>query len=196
MKIRYKYFNPIIVFLIVYMFGLLIFSFSLGAVRWTHTYLNHILPDLFPKYNVIHDPDAYEKMERIFSVTGVFVALVLINLIALKLENKKYERMISLTDGQYLLKDGTKLYFGEFWITDLITSTLIPALLVIHPYFISDKFMGYFGLIIPSWMGYELKEIMPLPLAMICVALFSYVGRVLSALLCVKSWRAAWLSDI
>ena len=196
MKLRHKYLNPIIVFLIVYLFGLLLFGVSREAVKWVYTYLNHLLPSAFPLYNPIYDPEAYAKLNKTFSVVGIFVALFLINFIALKLENKKYERIISLTDGQYVMWDGIKLYFKEFWISDVITALILPAVIVIATYFIPDKMLGYFALILPGWLGYHMRQMYELIPAIILVAFFSFLGRILAIPLTVKSWRAAWLSDI
>ena len=196
MKLRHKYLNPIIVYLIVYMFGLLLFGFSLMAVNGAYTYLNHLMPNIFPLYNPIYAPEAKEKVDKALSVIAIFVALFLINFIALKLENKKYERLITHTDGQYILKDGIRLYFREFWKADIITSALVPALISIPPFFIPEKILSRYALIIPNWLGYHMGLIYGLVPTVLTVAVFSYIGRMLSVPLCVRSWRAAWLSDI
>jgi hypothetical protein len=154
------------------------------------------MPTLFPLYGKLAEKAEYIELQKSLSLWGICLALMLINLIALKLENKKYERIVVQTDGMYLLRDGIKLYFKEFYKSDLITAALVPALLVIPPYFIPEKAMGYFGLIIPTWLGYILKSEYKLIPAMLMVAFFSYLGRLISIPLCVKSWRAAWLSDI
>lgn len=196
MKLTHKYLNPVIAFVIVYMFGILLYNASISVVSAVYTYLNYLFPDSFPLYNKLSEKAALEELYKSFAVWGLFVALFLINFISLRLENKKYERIVILTGGEYLIKDGIKLYFKEFFGSDIITSALVPALLVIPPYFIPEKVMGYFGLIIPNWMGYSLKFDYKLIPAMLMVALFSFVGRMLSIPICVKSWRAAWLSDI
>ena len=196
MKLRHRYLSPIITFLIVYLFGLLIFGFSTEAVEWIYNYLNHLLPNVFPLYNPIYDPQAYAKLNKAITVVGMFVALFLINLIALRLENKKYERIISLTEGQYLIKDGVKLYLKEFFVSDIITAVILPVVIVTATYFIPDKALGYFGLILPSWLGYNMRLLYGLIPSIFIVAGFSFVGRMLAIPLTVKSWRAAWLSDI
>ena len=199
MKLRHRYLNPIGVFLIVYMFGLLLFGFSCEAVEWIYTYLNHLFPRIFPVYSIILEKEEYYKLLRIQTLIGLFLSLFLIHFISLKLENKKYERLTGLTDGKYPLKEGIRLYFDEFLLTDAITAALVPAIIVIPSYFISDKLMGYFGLAIPNWLGYSLRAhcgvgaIIP---AVLIAALFSFAGRILAIPLTVKSWRAAWLSDI
>lgn len=196
MKLRHRYLNPIIVFLIVYMFGLLLYHVSNTVVSGIYTYLNYLLPESFPAYSLLAEKEANAELQKKLSVWGLLLTLFLINFIALKLENKKYERIVIQTDGLYLIKDGIKLYFKEFFKSDLITSALVPALLVIPPYFIPEKAMGYFGLIIPTWLGYYLKPHYNIAVAMIMVAAFSYAGRLISIPFAVKSWRAAWLSDI
>ena len=148
MKRKHKYLNPIGAFMVVYLFGYFLFNLSKTIVSSIYSYLNYLFPGTFKVYNVIHHPDQYAKLEKTLSLVSIFVVLFLINYIALRLENKKYERIISLTEGQYLLKDGITLYFKEFFISDIITSAIIPCVLVIPAFFISDKLMEYFGLII------------------------------------------------
>lgn len=196
MKLRHRYLSPMIIFLAVYLFGLLIFGFSTEAVEWIYNYLNHLLPDVFPLYNPIYDPEAYDELNKNITVIGMFLALFLINFIALRLDNKKYERIISLTDGQYLIKDGIRLYFKEFFISDIIVALILPVLITTGTYFIPDKALGYFALILPSWLGYNMRLLYGLIPSIFIVAVFSFVGRMLAIPLTVKSWRAAWLSDI
>ena len=196
MKLRHKYLNPIAVYLIVYTFGLLLFGFSLELTEWIYAYLNHLMPGIFPLYNPIHDPEAHARINKILTVTGLFVALFLISLIALKLENRKYERMIMLTDGQYLLKDGISLYFTEFLKTDLVTYALLPGIITLGTYFVPKAALNYFALIVPCWLGYHTSLLFGPVLSVITVVCFSLLGRLLSIPLCVRSWRAAWLSDI
>lgn len=196
MKLRHKYLNPIVIYFCVYIFGLWIYAASRGAVNWIYTYLNHLFPEVFPIYQRIYEPEAYARLERIKSVIGICLSLLLINLIALKLDNKKYERIINLTDGQYLVKDGIKLYFKEFLAVDVLVSTILPALLTIPAYFLSEDALGYFGLIFWNWLGYHLKSTYHLFPAMLIAASSSFIGRMLSIPQCVKAWRGAWLTDI
>ena len=196
MKKRHKYLNPVVLYLCVYLFGLWIYAAGRGAVNWTYTYLNHLMPGIFPVYQRIYEPEAYARLEQIKSLVGIFVALLLINLIALKLDNKKYERISLLTGGEYLIKDGLKVYFKEFFVIDVIVSTVLPALLVIPAYFLSEDALGYFGLIFWNWLGYNIKSLFDLFPAMLIAATFSFCARMLIIPHCIKAWRAAWLTDI
>lgn len=196
MKLRHRYLSPVIIYLIVYIFGLFIFGLCCEIAEWIYTYLNHLMPSTFPLYNPIYVPEAYAKLNKALTVIGLFITFFFINFIALKLENKKYERMISLTDGQYLIKDGVKLYFKEFFISDIMTALVLPVLITLATYFIPDSALGYFGLILIGWLGYNMSLLYGLIPSLIIVALFSFTGRILAIPLTVKSWRAAWLSDI
>ena len=196
MKLRHRYLSPVIIYLIVYIFGLFIFGLCCEIAEWIYTYLNHLMPSTFPLYNPIYDPEAYAKLNKALTVIGLFITFFFINFIALKLENKKYERIISLTDGQYLIVDGVKLYFKEFFISDIMTALVLPVLITLATYFIPDSALGYFGLILIGWLGYNMSLLYGLIPSLIIVALFSFSGRILAIPLTVKSWRAAWLSDI
>jgi hypothetical protein len=142
MKKKHKYLNPIILYLCVFIFGLVILGFSMTVVKWSHAYLNHLFPKIFPVYNKIYEPQAYERLEETKKVISLFLSLFLINFIALKIDNRKYERMVSLTEGQYLIKDGIKLYFKEFFTSDVIVSAVVPTVLVIPAYILSEDALG------------------------------------------------------
>ena len=195
-KFKHKYITPIILFICVFIFGLFILGVSGSVVDWTYAYLNYISPKAFPIYNQIYDIDTYNKLERIKDICAVFLSLIAINVIALRIDNKKYERLISLTDGEYLIKDGISLYLKEFFISDLIVSTLIPAALVIPAYFLTEDVLSYFGLIFWNWLGYNMKFIVRLFPAILISAVFSFIGRILAIPICVNAWRNAWMTDI
>ena len=196
MKLKDKYLYPVAVFLCVYIFGLLIYQFSVSAVNAVYTYLNYLFPDTFSLYTKLAEKEALAELQRALSVWGLFLAMFLINLIALRLDNKKYERLVILTDGQFLITDGIRLYFKECFTGDLISSLIIPALLVIPAYFIPEKIMEKFGLFIFLWLGETMKYNFNIVMGMLTAAAFSLVGRILAVPICLKSWRAAWLSDI
>lgn len=196
MKFRYRYLNPIILYLCVFIFGLFILGVTDNVTDGIYAYLNHLAPKTFPIYNQIYDIETYNKLERTKNVVAIFISLVIINLIALRIDNKKYERIVNITDGQYLIKDGLKLYFKEFLLSDVIASVLIPGVLVIPAYFLTEEALSYFGLIYWNWLGFNMKFLFDLFPAILISMAFSFIGRVLSIPLCVRSWRAAWLSDI
>ena len=196
MRLKDKYLYPVAVFFCVYIFGLLIYQFSVSAVNAVYTYLNYLFPDTFSLYTKLAEKEALAELQRALSVWGLFLAMFLINLIALRLDNKKYERLVILTDGQFLITDGIRLYFKEFFTGDLISSLIIPALLVIPAYFIPENIMEKFGLFIFLWLGETMKYNFNIVMGMLTAAAFSFVGRILAVPICLKSWRAAWLSDI
>jgi hypothetical protein len=196
MRFKHKYLNPIILYICVFVFGLFILGASDSIVDWIYAYLNHLFPKSFPIYNQIYDIETYNKLERIKDIWSIFIALVMVNLIALRLDNKKYERLINLTDGEYLVCDGIKLYFKEFFISDLIVSILIPATLVVPAFFLTEEVLSYFGLIFWNWLGYNMKFVLELFPAILVSAAFSFIGRMLAIPICVRAWRAAWMTDI
>ena len=196
MKFKDKYLNPLILFICVYIFGLFIHGVSSNVINGIYTYLNHLFPTVFPIYNRIYDIAAYTRVEQIKGISAVFLSLLIINLIALRIDNKKYERIITLTDGEYLIKDGLKLYFKEFFLIDAIVSVIIPAVLVVPAYFLSENILSYFGLIFWNWLGYNMKSIFELFPAILIAAAFSFIARMMVIPYCVNAWRAAWMTDL
>ena len=183
-------------FICVYIFGLFIHGFSTEVVNWIYTYLNHLFPKTFPIYNRIYDIQEYMRIENIKGVAAIFISLLLINLIVMKIDNRKYERIVTLTDGEYLIKDGIRIYLKEFFVIDAIVSTVIPGALTIPAYFLSEDVLDYFGLIFWNWLGYNTRSIFDLFPAILITAAFSFISRLLVIPHCVKAWRATWMTDI
>ena len=97
MKFRYRYLNPIILYFCVFIFGLFILGAADSIIDAIYAYLNHLAPKTFPIYNQIYDIETYNKLERIKDVAAIFISLVIINLIALRIDMSSAFRVSWLT---------------------------------------------------------------------------------------------------
>ena len=93
MKRKHMHFNPVLLFICVYIFGLLIYGFSGIGVNYVYAYLNFLFPETFPLYNQVHDPAAYAALEKTKDIIGIFDA----DTSTVSAVTKKY---LSLADGE------------------------------------------------------------------------------------------------
>lgn len=193
MSIKQKYVTPVLIFLAVYLFNYLLCQCGELLFIYSYNYLAEVMPSVVDTVNPIHTPDEYELYLKGVATFGALVGLFLINYVSLRMDNEKFEYLITKTDGQYRLKDGLKLYFAEFFKSDAIASTIAVGVLVAGASFIPEKLLDR-GLIFIFRLGVSLIEFYG-PVGAVAVAvLFSFVTRILSVPLCVRTWRALWLS--
>lgn len=193
MSIKRKYVEPVLIFLAVYLFNYLLCQCGELLFIYSYNYLAEVMPSVVDTVNPIHTPDEYELYLKGVATFGALVGLFLINYVSLRMDNEKFEYLITKTDGQYRLKDGLKLYFAEFFKSDAIASTIAVGVLVAGASFIPEKLLDR-GLIFIFRLGVSLVEFYG-PVGAVAVAvLFSFVTRILSVPLCVRTWRALWLS--
>lgn len=193
MSIKHKYIEPVLIFLGVYVFSYLLFGCGEMLFIYAYTYLSETIPGVVRTLNPIHTPDEYEIYLGAVSTFGALVCFWLINYISLRLDNRKFEFIISKTDGQYEIGEGLRLYFGEFLRSDIIASTVSIGVLVAGAYFIPEKLLDR-GLMLLFYPGVSLIEIYGLVGAVLIAVAFSLICRLLSVPLALRTWRALWLS--
>ena len=202
MRFKSKYVNPIVIYLLVYIFGMFLFAAGSAIARYAYAYMNHLFPTAFPMFSPVSEKDGYEAYLKFIDITAVFIAVFLINYLAMRFDNSKFEYMISKTDGQYTVKDGMKLYVKEFYVSDIISALIFPTLLAIMPYFIpsidetSVPIVNFFIGLLESffWFGGIMEAHCHILVTVASVITVSLVLRAVCTLGALKKWRAAWLS--
>lgn len=193
MKIKHKYAEPVLIFLLVYIFNYLLFQCAEMLFIYCYNYLAETVPKAVPTVNPIHTPDEYGVYLKCAATVSAFVGLFFINYISLRLDNRKFEYIIAKTDGQYKIKNGISLYFSEFLKSDIIASASLVAPLIIGAYFIPEKLMDR-GLIFIFRLGDSLIQFYGIFGAVFLGTLFSIITRIISVPLTLRTWRALWLS--
>ena len=193
MSIKHKYVEPVLIFLAVYLFNYLLCQCGELLFIYSYSYLAEVMPSVVETVNPIHTPDEYELYLKGVATVGALIALFIMNYVSLRLDNEKFEYIITKTDGQYRLVDGVKLYFGEFFKSDAIASTVAVGVLVMGAYFIPEKLLDK-GLLFVFKLGVSLIEFYGPVGAVVIAVLFSFITRIISVPLCVRTWRALWLS--
>ena len=193
MSIKHKYVEPVLIFLAVYIFNYLFCMVGEMLFIYSYNYLAEVIPSVVKTVNPIHTPDEYTVYLKGVATIGAFVCLMIINYVSLRLDNEKFEFIIDKTDGQYRMVDGIKLYFREFWKSDVIASTVAVCGLVIASGFIPQKILDY-GLNIVFKLGVSLVDFYGIAISAVIAVIFSLITRILSVPLALRVWRALWLS--
>lgn len=193
MTLKQKYIEPILIYLAVYSASYLLCQVGEMLFTYLYTYLSEVTPGIVDTVNPINTPDEYKTYVTCISLSGVIAGIWLINYLALRFDNKKFEHVISKTDGKYTMREGLRLYYSEFVISDLIASTVVISAFVVGAYFIPEKWMDY-GLIFIFKPGMELMKYCHPILAVMLVSAVSFATRLISVPPVVRKWRALWLS--
>lgn len=202
MSFKRKYLNPVILYLLVYIFGFVFLSVGTMLARYAYAYMNYLFPKIFPIFSAVSEKESYEKYLTLLGSMGILISIWLINYFALRLDNAKFELMINRTDGQYTLAEGLPIFIREFGVSELIAAMLLPAILCIPPYFIPDfgvqsvPVVGFLILLLENllWLGYACREHFSLFHGVLLVIIFSLVSRASLIPGALKKWRASWLS--
>ena len=202
MKFKRKYINPAVIYLVVYIFGFVIFALGTAIARYSYAYLNHLLPSAFPIFSPVSEKDDYADYLKLLDIAGISIAILIINYIAMRFDNDKFEFIISKTDGQYTVVEGTEIYVREFAVSDIISAVLLPIVLTSVAYFIPNDLQTdtpIVNLLIGIlnnflWLGNTVESYFKIHVGIFLILVISVASRALLTTGILKRWRAAWLS--
>ncbi len=194
MKKRYIY--PALCFLTVYFFGTAIFYFcSVFVTKMAYPTLNDISPDLFPLPNYIFEEEEYAALQKLLMLPSLLLCFFIIARVSLFFDNSRFEHVISKTDGMYRMKEGLKLYYSSFLLSDVIISLLVPVGLTLPVYiYVPKKYIDMiFSLFFtPAFNCYESFGYVKGAVILVLVTL---VCRLLAGAFATRGYRARWLSS-
>ncbi len=192
MGVYKKYISPIIIFFIVYMFGMIALSLGISAVGYAYGLLTRMFPDTFKVYNQIRYPVQTEIYNTAVFTAGLSLGMLLINVIAVRVDNAKYEHLTHKTDGCYTVREALPMYMKEFWLSDIICAVALPLALAAAAYFVPDKYFSY-EYTLPLWLGREMRGYYGLITASAVISVISAAARLAAVTLSLRAWRGMWL---
>ena len=104
--------------------------------------LSGYFPTVFPLYDVISESELHARQTARVSLAALFITLAISVYLSLRYSNQRFEYMIKMTDGEYAIPSGMRLYSSEFLIADLIGSLLIGTVISVPVYFIPKQFFA------------------------------------------------------
>ena len=190
-----KYLYPTLNFILLYLLGSAIYYIaSLVITKMLYPTANSILPSLFPIPNYVLESEKYELYEKVMAILTLTATFYLINLISVKCDNARFERIVLKTEGMYRMKDGLKEYYSANILFDAILSLVLPIAYTLPIYiyvpreFIDRIFRLFF---LPAFTAYDLFGIVGGAVALVII---TFVTRTLAGISAVKGYRARWLS--
>jgi hypothetical protein len=124
----------------------------------------------------------------------LFLSLLMINYLSLRLDNKRYERIISLTDGRYTMREGLSLYFSEFALSDAVVPLILTPLVSL-PLLPIPRGTLLFDIVEPPLrLGHLSLDRFGIVKGLFVFYAITVLTRLVAATLALNRWRAAWLS--
>ncbi len=197
-----KYCSSFFRFFLIYVFGFLAFTAASFLVSVFYNVLNGALPSVFPRYNFVTEPELAESLAEGLRLTSGILSVFLLELLAVKYDNSRYEYLISRTDGFYTLKEGAVIYVKGYLFADVASAVLVPlttySLVFIN---IGDKAPRILRMLekpLNTFISIPLSftEKFGLTVGALLLIAVSLLSRAASAYFGIKRWRAIWLSDI
>ncbi len=193
MKVSKKYLVPHLIYFAVFIGGFAAAVLASYIVPIVYDYLVYLFPKVFHSYSPVSEPDEYARFMKWSAVTTYVLALVIINYIAMRLDNSRFEYFISKTEGFYKIPSAMKMYYREFLVSDIIVSVLIPPALTVPAYFMPKKAMDMI-LRFPFWSGELLLSYLSFTETIVWCILISLIARLILVPVILKKWRASWLT--
>ena len=149
-------------------------------------------PEIFTRPSVIEDPEGYERYDMIIDLAAVILTLIPTTYLSMRLDNKRFEYIVVLTEGLYSVPERLGWYLRTFWLTELISATAAPLLLTLPVYLIPEKYIH--GILPALWCGGRLEpyfSIFPGTLIILAAAIVIRLCFIPSVL---RGWRVSWLT--
>ncbi len=125
-----KYFWPCLKYSLIYLFLPLVFSICSRYFLSFYKSLAESFPAFFKFYSQVLEKELYEEMVLKIEVICCLLIVAVMSYIPSIFENRRYEEIISRTDGCYKIKDELLPYIKENLAGDIIASSLIQALFI------------------------------------------------------------------
>ena len=160
--------------------------------------LSEWAPALFPAYNPVLDREAYERLNGNINLASAFLAVFLISYFTVRFDNRRFEVMITETEGLYTLREGARIYFPRFFAIDAVTAFVMAAPIPVALLFIPEEMPKFLTRAVGtlSALSCVFTDRLGTVLGIVAIALVILAFRLLSGLISLSKWRAVWLSDI
>ena len=170
-------------------------SFFISGVL--HPALCEWFPSVFVDYSPVSQSEQYAVLSSVLTLLNSSATVFIISYFCVRLDNERMEYMIARTEGFYTLGEGMSLYFGRYLKCDLAVALTVPIPLAVADVFIPagipEPFATLVADIFSFTRGYtELLGTAPAIIVM-CISVLAF--RLLSGVLSLRAWQAAWLSE-
>lgn len=194
MKFAEKYVFPIFHYVAVFLFGIIPFEVFSLALRTLHGYLTRQMPEVFPDYSPVLDPEKYAEVLQTTDMLALALTILVLTYIAMRMDNARFEYTVTPTGGLYRIPESYLRHLREFTLSDLIVSLAVPCAFVLLAYLLPPVVMSY-GADIVLWAGVKSAKYFDMPTALCYTAFISLAARLVLTPKMLIDWRACWLAS-
>lgn len=194
MKFAEKYVYPVFHYVAVFLFGIIPFEVLSLALRVIYGYLTGQMPEVFPDYSPVLDPEKYAEVLRTTDMLALALTMLVLTYIAMRMDNARFEYTVTPTGGLYRIPETYIRHLREFTLSDLIVSVAVPCAFVMAAYLLPSVVMNY-GADIVLWAGVRLAKYFDMPTALCYAAFISLGARLVLTPKILIDWRANWLAS-
>ena len=192
MRFGYKYLYPPLLTLFWFLLGGAIVLICDIATSLGYSFLCEALPELFTRPTPISEAEEYERMLTSLAMWTLTLTTLIVTYFSMRLDNKRFEHLIVLTEGLYSIPERTLWHLRSFWLSDIIAASLAPALLTFPVYIIPEPYIDFLSPIF--WCGERLAPHFELWRALVISIGTSLLARLILLPSVLRAWRASWLS--
>lgn len=165
------------------------------AVSELYRFLNEIMPNAFPSYDVGSGKDFFDTLYTSLWFISLVITVFISVYLFLRYDNTRFENIITSTDGIYKIRTFLPTYISIYAICDAVSSAVIGLIFTVPFFFVPIQFVkneGFFAnLTEPYKLMSECFGYAFAPIVMILIIALSFVA---STPLILKYYRARWFS--
>lgn len=187
-----KYLIPPFITLFMFLLGGAFILIIDLIVPIAYDYLSYNFPETFGKPSPISDKEAYDALHATLTVITVAINIFIITKISMRLDNKRFEELTARTEGLFRIPETSVWYARTYWVSDVITSSFAPLLLILPAYLVPSEYIAPYYPIL--WCGGRMLPYFDLTQCILIILPMSIAMRFLMIPGTLTAWRASWLT--
>ncbi len=190
MKYTRSLFCSVLLLLFCFLIYMPIFFFISSAV---YPFLGNIAPNLFPTLYPLTKPEEYKAVVNVFSAISLILTLLISNYMRHYLDNERYERVISKTDGMQPAFKVYPFYIKRYLLPDTVSALICPIIYLLLAFMIPERIIELY---IPFVLdvAVEINGGIGIIIGYLIMSLTLTLSNLLSPIKAINKWSAVWLS--
>lgn len=193
MSFARKYLTPAGIYILLFLAGYIATYLTRYIPGILFDYLSHYFPSVFISYSPISEAEDYKRVQMNLTILAIALTVLIVTYISMRLDNKRFERLVLMTEGFYTIPRGLAIWAREYLAADILVAVVVPLIFAIPPYFIPEKYIDM-GLGIPFWAADMLMPYMGVVECAITLSVVSVLARISLIPHTLAVWRANWLT--
>ena len=165
------------------------------AVSELYRFLNEVMPNVFPSYDVTSKAQFFDTLYTSLWLISLVITIFISVYLSLRYDNMKFEKIITKTEGLYEIRGFLPTYINIFALSDIISAAVCGSVFTIPFSFIPMQFIKHESFIAKLTEPYKLmSECFGFALAPVIMTLVIALSYLAAIPLALKYYRAKWFS--